>query len=470
MRKKKRPRIAVIDTGASSELSFSKDIIGGCSYFVQDKSIYMSYEWEDLLGHGSMVCSTIKRYCPNCLLYIVKIYDKECMTSSVLLLQALQHLLEVDVDFINISLAVSSNTYTVEIKEMLFKLYEQGKVVMASVKNRQTESFPANYKYCYGVKAVKVLPKYGYSFEKESTIQISADGFPEYVEELGRKKWFNGNSKATAKMTGFVSYYTNNDRDAVDIMATENSKQLLIKKVEQFLNEQGVEGYRHMKIIARGIELCRNYGEGNSLVRALKDVNIEIFEGEFVAVTGASGSGKTTLLNLLGGIDVPTSGSVCIGETSLENMKDDELAVFRREKIGFIFQRFNLLPIFTVYENIVMTVQIAGKKIDEDYVNHLINLLDLTGLEKRFPNQLSGGQQQRVAIARALASKPALILADEPTGNLDSQSGRDVVAFFRKAADELGQTIVMVTHNLDYTKMCDRIVTMKDGSIVKEGM
>lgn len=223
--------------------------------------------------------------------------------------------------------------------------------------------------------------------------------------------------------------------------------------------------YINMQVIVKGTGLCKNYGEGENLVRALKDVNLEIMRGEFVVILGASGSGKSTLLNILGGLETATLGSVCLDGVVLDGLDDDKLTAVRREKVGMVFQNYNLIPILTVYENIVLTVQIAGDKVDENYVRKLVDFLGLQGLEHRLPGQLSGGQQQRVGIARALASKPVLILADEPTGNLDSESGRDVIHLFRKAVDEFGQTVVMVTHNIEHTKLCDRILKMKDGAL-----
>lgn len=222
----------------------------------------------------------------------------------------------------------------------------------------------------------------------------------------------------------------------------------------------------NMQVIVKGIGLCKSYGKGENQVKALNNVNLEIMEGEFVAISGASGSGKSTLLNILGGLETATSGNIYLNGTMLDGLNDDERAVIRREKIGIVFQNYNLVPILTVYENIVMTIQIAGNKIDDAYISQLLSFLELEGLECRLPEQLSGGQQQRVAIARALASKPVLILADEPTGNLDSKSGMDVIRLFRKAVDEFGQTVVMVTHNIEHTYLCDRTLRMQDGELV----
>ena len=221
-----------------------------------------------------------------------------------------------------------------------------------------------------------------------------------------------------------------------------------------------------MSIIESCTDVVKKYGEGSNAVMALNHVSMEIWEGEFVAILGDSGSGKSTLLNVLGGLDTVTSGNVCLDGVSFDGLKDDRLTMIRREKVGFVFQDYNLIPLLSVYENIVMTVQIAGQTVDETYVQQLITLLGLAGLEDRLPNQLSGGQQQRVAIARALASRPAIVFADEPTGNLDSTAGENVIQLFRKSVDEFGQTIVMVTHNEAHTKMCDRIYRMKDGELI----
>lgn len=222
-----------------------------------------------------------------------------------------------------------------------------------------------------------------------------------------------------------------------------------------------------MKIIAQMHQVCRDYGTGENRIKALKNVNVEIAKGEFVAVVGPSGSGKTTFLNILGGLALPTSGEVFIDGKALQGMSDDQLTIFRRENIGFVFQNFNLLPMMSVYENIVLPIQIGGRDADEEYVGKVIEFLGLKGLENRLPAQLSGGQQQRSAIARALASKPAVILADEPTGNLDSEAGSDVMDLFEKSVKEFGQTIVMITHNEALAERCDRILVMKDG-ILKE--
>lgn len=217
------------------------------------------------------------------------------------------------------------------------------------------------------------------------------------------------------------------------------------------------------KKVVELVDVCRQYGEGPNRVDALSHVSISINKGEFVAVVGASGSGKSTLLNVCGGLDKPTSGDVYIEGVDLGSLSDDELTEFRRKRIGFVFQNYNLVPVMSVYENIVLPVQIGGHLEDGVLLGRIMDSLGLTGLENRLPAELSGGQQQRVAIARALISTPAIILADEPTGNLDSASTEDVMELLRCAVRDFGQTVVMITHNETLTKECDRILHMKDG-------
>ncbi len=216
------------------------------------------------------------------------------------------------------------------------------------------------------------------------------------------------------------------------------------------------------------VDVCRQYGEGAGRVDALDNVSVRINRGEFVAVVGASGSGKSTLLNVCGGLDVPTSGDVYIEGTDLGRLSDDELTEFRRKRIGFVFQNYNLVPVMSVYENIVLPVQIGGHMEDKVLLERVMDSLGLSGLENRLPSELSGGQQQRVAIARALISAPAIILADEPTGNLDSAATEDVMGLLRCAVRDFGQTVVMITHNEALTKDCDRILRMKDGRLTEE--
>ncbi len=220
-----------------------------------------------------------------------------------------------------------------------------------------------------------------------------------------------------------------------------------------------------METVVELVNVCRRYGEGENAVHALSDVSVEIKKGEFVAVVGASGSGKSTLLNVCGGLDVPTSGEVIVGGKKLAGQKGDELTEFRRKHIGFVFQNYNLIPVMTVKENIVLPVQIGGKLEDRELYNRVVNALGLTGLENRLPSELSGGQQQRVAVARALVSSPSIILADEPTGNLDSAATKDVMGLLLRAVREFGQTVVMITHNELLTAECDRILVMEDGKI-----
>ena len=211
--------------------------------------------------------------------------------------------------------------------------------------------------------------------------------------------------------------------------------------------------------------LKKIYGKGEAVVHALDGVDLSVEKGEFVAIVGTSGSGKSTLLHMLGGLDRPTSGIVAVDGRELNTLKDEALTIFRRRKIGFVFQNYNLVPVLNVMENIVLPVQLDGRQIDKEYVKDVIEML---GLEKKLdslPNNLSGGQQQRVAIARALASKPAIILADEPTGNLDSKTSQDVLSLLKVTSERFSQTIVMITHNEEIAQMADRIVRIEDGRI-----
>lgn len=220
--------------------------------------------------------------------------------------------------------------------------------------------------------------------------------------------------------------------------------------------------------ILQTIDLKKYYGVQPNVTRALDGVNFSVENGEFVAIVGTSGSGKSTLLNMIGGLDTPTSGSVIVGRDNLSKLNDDQLTIFRRQRIGFIFQNYNLVPILSVYENIVLPVDLNGDRVDRAFLGNILDMLNLKGLEKKMPNQLSGGQQQRVAIARALITKPAIILADEPTGNLDSKSSTDVLKLIKLTSMELGQTVVMITHNNDIAKLAGRIVRIEDGKIVGE--
>ena len=213
-------------------------------------------------------------------------------------------------------------------------------------------------------------------------------------------------------------------------------------------------------------DLTKIYGNGDNEVHALSHVSLDIEEGTFVSIIGSSGSGKSTLINLLGGLDRPTSGEVIVDGKSIFEMRDEELTIFRRRKIGFVFQNYNLMPILNVYENIVLPIELDGAKIDEAYVERIMDMLKLSEKRYAMPNQLSGGQQQRVAIARALAAKPSIILADEPTGNLDSKTSMDVIALLKLTSKEFAQTIVMITHNEEIATIADRMIRIEDGKIV----
>ena len=215
-------------------------------------------------------------------------------------------------------------------------------------------------------------------------------------------------------------------------------------------------------------DLKKYYGSGETQVKALDSVNLTVENGEFVAIVGTSGSGKTTLLHMLGGLDRPTSGEVIVDGQNLLTLKDEALTIFRRRKIGFVFQSYNLVPVLSVWENIILPVQLDGRKVDMPYVEELISTL---GLEKKLhnlPNQLSGGQQQRVAIARAMAAKPAILLADEPTGNLDSKTSQDVLSLMKVTGQKFSQTMVMITHNEEIAQMAHRLVRVEDGQIVTQ--
>ena len=216
-------------------------------------------------------------------------------------------------------------------------------------------------------------------------------------------------------------------------------------------------------------DLRKVYGSGDTEVRALDGVDLTVEKGEFVAVVGTSGSGKSTLLHMLGGLDRPTGGTVTVDGKELSAMRDEELTIFRRRKIGFVFQNYNLVPVLNVYENIVLPIQLDGNAPDKAYVERIIETLGLEAKLQNLTNNLSGGQQQRVAIARALAAKPAIILADEPTGNLDSATSLDVMGLLKVTAQKFSQTIVMITHNEELAQMADRIIRIEDGRIVVRG-
>ena len=215
-------------------------------------------------------------------------------------------------------------------------------------------------------------------------------------------------------------------------------------------------------------DLKKYYGSGETQVKALDGVDLRVESGEFVAIVGTSGSGKSTLLHMLGGLDRPSSGSVLVNGREIFNLKDEELTIFRRRKIGFVFQSYNLVPVLSVYENIVLPVELDGRKPDRDYIHEVISTLGLEKKLNNLPSQLSGGQQQRVAIARAMAAKPAILLADEPTGNLDSKTSQDVLSLMKVTGQKFSQTMVMITHNEEIAQTAHRIVRIEDGRIVRQ--
>ena len=223
-----------------------------------------------------------------------------------------------------------------------------------------------------------------------------------------------------------------------------------------------------MDAVLKAKGLKKYYGKGEALVKALDGVDLEIERGRFTAVIGTSGSGKSTLLNMLGGLDMPTEGSIRIGHTELSSLSSEEATVFRRKQIGFIFQNYNLVPVLSVWENIILPISLDGRRPDRKFIIEIVNLLGLGKKLDSLPNNLSGGQQQRVAIARALASKPSIILADEPTGNLDTRTSGDVIGLLKMTGREFHQTIVMITHNPEIARMADRVVQIEDGRIVTQ--
>lgn len=213
-------------------------------------------------------------------------------------------------------------------------------------------------------------------------------------------------------------------------------------------------------------DLRKVYGTGETQVKALDGIDLTVERGEFVSIVGSSGSGKTTFLNMAGGLDVPTSGEIIVDQKKIQELSDDELTVFRRRKIGFIFQQYNLIQMLSAWENIILPLKLDGRKVDEEYVLEITRILGLSEKLKSIPGQLSGGQQQRVAIARALATKPALVLADEPTGNLDSKTGQDVLGLLKITGSRFHQTIIMITHNEEIAQLADRILRIEDGKII----
>ena len=219
--------------------------------------------------------------------------------------------------------------------------------------------------------------------------------------------------------------------------------------------------------IVRLENVTKIYGENENKVIALHNVNLNIEKGSIVAVVGASGPGKSTLLHIMGGVDIPSDGRVFVDDKEITKLRDEQLSVFRRRKVGFVFQAYHLIPVLTVEENITMPILLDHRKPDKEYVRHIMDLLGIADRRTHLPNQLSGGQQQRCAIARALANRPSLILADEPTGALDTANGNEVMELLKKSVRELGQTLVLITHNLDLTREADRIIKIKDGAIVE---
>lgn len=220
--------------------------------------------------------------------------------------------------------------------------------------------------------------------------------------------------------------------------------------------------------ILRVENLTKVYGSGNNKVVALDNVSFSVEKGEFVSIVGASGSGKSTLLHLLGGVDRPTSGKVLINDTDIFKMNDDELAIFRRSQVGLIYQFYNLIPILNVRENITLPLELDNKRVNDEEVDNLIKMLGLDKRSKHLPNELSGGEQQRTSIGRALISRPAIVLADEPTGNLDTKASEEIVSLLKKSNKEMKQTIIMITHNLELAKVADKIIEIADGRIVGE--
>lgn len=221
--------------------------------------------------------------------------------------------------------------------------------------------------------------------------------------------------------------------------------------------------------IVKTKNLKKYYRLGTHTVKALDDVNFAVREQEFVAIIGKSGSGKSTLLHMIGGLDTPTSGEVYVGDQALGKLSKEQLTIFRRRKVGFVFQNYNLVPDLNVYENVVLPIELDGKRIDREFVDEILELLKLDEKREALPNTLSGGQQQRVAIARAIASKPSIILADEPTGNLDTATSHDVMGLLKMVARQFRQTVILITHDQDIAQMADRIVRIEDGHVVKAG-
>lgn len=217
--------------------------------------------------------------------------------------------------------------------------------------------------------------------------------------------------------------------------------------------------------VLKTIDLCKSYGRGDAEVKALNNINITVKEGEFIAVVGPSGSGKSTLLHLIGGVDQPTSGKVLVDGVDIYTLNEKQLSILRRRKIGFVFQFYNLIPVLTAEENIMMPLHLDGKKPDKIYIDELMDILAIKDRRKHLPSQLSGGQQQRVSIGRALANKPSIILADEPTGNLDSKNSKEIIELLRYSAKKYNQTLIVITHDLNIARLADRIINIEDGRI-----
>ena len=259
-------------------------------------------------------------------------------------------------------------------------------------------------------------------------------------------------------------------KDYFDIICMKGAKERLFR-TDLFLTSvscgadiRGGERRKSMAILETE-NLKKIYGSGAGEVRALDGINMSVETGEFVAVVGSSGSGKSTLLHMLGGLDRPTSGKVFVDDRDIFSLKDEALTIFRRRKIGFVFQAYNLVPVLNVYENIVLPVELDGRKIDSKYISSVTEMLGISSKLENLPGQLSGGQQQRVAIARALATKPAILLCDEPTGNLDSRTSQDVLGLLKVTSQQYAQTIVMITHNEEIAQLADRIIRIEDGRI-----
>ncbi len=239
------------------------------------------------------------------------------------------------------------------------------------------------------------------------------------------------------------------------------------KFMENILKVYYLSEVKKMKLFA-GKGIKKYYGKKDSLVKAVDGITLEIENGKFTAIIGTSGSGKSTLLHCMGGLDKPTEGEVILGNKNIYSLNDDELSKIRRQEFGFIFQSFNLIPVLNVYDNIILPIQLDGKKEDKEYIMNIIKKVGLEDQLKKFPNELSGGQQQRVAIARALSNKPTVIFADEPTGNLDSKTTKEVMNLLKSTVNDFNQTLVMITHDENIAKQADRVITISDGKIIKD--